>query len=794
MPGTITIVNLPATGTDAATGINATNTYLCCLAFGSAAGGVTINSVPFQQVHPGGVAPPFNGTDTTHGGTYSLSANHNLNSTSNGNAASQADGSTETMLGTVIFVQSSAPVNSDLDQTYGGLTAGAQYALRLYYRQWVSPDNRSINVGFNGEGTEQDYSGNPFNESAGGANYIEYDFRAASTTVNVFMTNLVANESVMISGMSLQETAPPVVNVAPSIATNGQPVGFTNWVGLDSALAVSASGSPAPAYQWYQNNTLLSGATNPGLGFSPLAITNAGSYYVTVTNVAGAVTSSVAVVQVLVNPVTNVISSTLSQVALPPTNTDANTGIGAGANTNYLCVLDFGLTAFSGAVNGITFTPVSIASGTTASGSDPNYGGTWTASTTDVNGFKSISGDSGAGPNPVAGQADGNMASVLNGANYLGVAPIATTATFDFSGLTFGAGYALRFYYQQWTADSPFRTVQFTFNGDGTNAVFQTDEDIGGGGSYYIEYDFKAARSDVSLLLTDESSQANFGPMIYAIVLQQTAAAPPAPVAPFITVQPVGITNWSGLNGSLSVSASASPNPAYQWYQNNLPVPGATTAVLSLSPLATNNAGSYYVAVTNSAGTTNSSVVIVDVLSGTVVITPTLSQLQISTTGADAASGVGLTASGSNYLCALDFGASASAVAVNGINFTPVNLTGTNQSGTDPNYGGTWAASTTDTNGFKDVNGGGSAVGLQADPNTEYILNGATYLGVAPVGTSATFQFGTLDAGANYSLCYFYRQYDAGDSPIRPVQFTFNGNGNNTVYTVDELTRGSVLP
>ena len=97
--GTITTNGLPNTGTDAATGISTANTYVCCLAFGTN-GNVNINSVPFQQVHPGGVAPPFNGTDSTHGGTYTLSANHNLNSTANGNATSQADGNTRFDVGT----------------------------------------------------------------------------------------------------------------------------------------------------------------------------------------------------------------------------------------------------------------------------------------------------------------------------------------------------------------------------------------------------------------------------------------------------------------------------------------------------------------------------------------------------------------------------------------------------------------------------------------------------------------------------------------------------------------------
>jgi len=302
--GTITLVNLPATGTDAATGISTANTYVCCLAFGSSAN-VTINSVPFQQVKPGGVAPPVSGTDSTHGGTYTLNANHNLNSTSNVNAPSQANGSTETMLVDVIFVQSSAPVGSDLDQTYGGLTVGAQYALRLYYRQWSSPDNRQIYVWFNGEGTNQQYlnaaTTNMLNESAGGAHYLEYDFTAASSSVNVYMTNLVANESVMVSGMSLQQTGAPPAPVAPTITE--QPVGLTNYAGQRVSLSVGASGYPPPAYQWYQNGLPLSGATNYLIATSDLDATNAGSYDVIITNVAGAVTSSVVSVAVL-SPIT----------------------------------------------------------------------------------------------------------------------------------------------------------------------------------------------------------------------------------------------------------------------------------------------------------------------------------------------------------------------------------------------------------------------------------------------------------------------------------------------------------
>jgi hypothetical protein len=235
---------------------------------------------------------------------------------------------------------------------------------------------------------------------------------------------------------------------------------------------------------------------------------------VIITNSAGSVTSSVVSVGVLFG--TNVISPTLSQVQLPAIGTDAATGIDPGSN--YLCVLDFARTAYSGTVNGITFTPVNL-SGTNQTGTDPNYGGTWTASTIDTNGFKDVANGS---PESVTVQADGAMAQVLAGASYLGVAPVATAASFDFGGLAAGGKYSLRYYYRAWEVAPP-RPVQFTFNGDGTDAIFQADEDLGG--AYYIEYAFTAAGTNVSMLLTDESPLDNYGPMFYAITLQQTAPA-----------------------------------------------------------------------------------------------------------------------------------------------------------------------------------------------------------------------------------------------------------------------------
>jgi len=78
--------------------------------------------------------------------------------------------------------------------------------------------------------------------------------------------------------------------VAPIIAAHPQ----SQWgiMGSNTTFAVSASGLPAPAYQWKFNSTNIAGATNAVLLLSNLQATNLGLYSVIVTNIAGAQASS----------------------------------------------------------------------------------------------------------------------------------------------------------------------------------------------------------------------------------------------------------------------------------------------------------------------------------------------------------------------------------------------------------------------------------------------------------------------------------------------------------------------
>ena len=242
--GTITVVNLPATGTDAASGISSANTYLDAFDFGNDGGAstpiaISINSVPFTHYALGGTAnntvQTLSTTDAHFGGTLTLTSGgpgpdtDRLGQASNagqGSLSAQADGNMRTLLTDMIYVTGPADPNAWLEQDYGGLTIGDSYSLRIYYRYWGNTNpGRPLDVYFDGEGTQQAYSANPLNEddtvSSSGARYLEYDFTASSSDVTCTLYNLVGNGSAQIFGATLQVPEPSALALA----------GF-GWVGV----------------------------------------------------------------------------------------------------------------------------------------------------------------------------------------------------------------------------------------------------------------------------------------------------------------------------------------------------------------------------------------------------------------------------------------------------------------------------------------------------------------------------------------------------------------------------------
>jgi hypothetical protein len=94
----------------------------------------------------------------------------------------------------------------------------------------------------------------------------------------------------------------PVVSVSQPIITE-QPQSLTNLVGTSAAFSASVSGAPLLAYQWFFNSTFaIPQATNAELIITNVQKVNAGNYSVVVTNLEGAVTSTLATLTILTPP------------------------------------------------------------------------------------------------------------------------------------------------------------------------------------------------------------------------------------------------------------------------------------------------------------------------------------------------------------------------------------------------------------------------------------------------------------------------------------------------------------
>jgi hypothetical protein len=72
--------------------------------------------------------------------------------------------------------------------------------------------------------------------------------------------------------------------------------------------------------------------------------------------------------------------------------------------------------------------------------------------------------------------------------------------------------------------------------------------------------------------------------------------------APVVTSQPADLDSTAGAIVSLTVTASGTGPLQYQWSKNGFPIPGATSATLSLGPLSSSDAASYSATVWNGAG------------------------------------------------------------------------------------------------------------------------------------------------------------------------------------------------
>jgi hypothetical protein len=120
---------------------------------------------------------------------------------------------------------------------------------------------------------------------------------------------------------------------------------------------------------------------------------------------------------------------------------------------------------------------------------------------------------------------------------------------------------------------------------------------------------------------------AGFPAGTYAAAMRSSGEVVPATLSPAITVQPSNRVAVVGNNISFTVSANATPPPAYQWRFNGADLSGATASALQLPSITLTQAGSYSAVITNLAGSATSGTALLSVYSSSA---PTLSEPNIS--------------------------------------------------------------------------------------------------------------------------------------------------------------------
>jgi len=115
----------------------------------------------------------------------------------------------------------------------------------------------------------------------------DYWFNGGLDDVRIYNRALSATE---VTQLYATEAVPPSITAQPASAAAN--------VGGSATFNTTVTGSPTLIYQWQMNGVNITGATNSTLALSNLQTNQTGGYRIVITNAAGSVTSSVAMLAV----------------------------------------------------------------------------------------------------------------------------------------------------------------------------------------------------------------------------------------------------------------------------------------------------------------------------------------------------------------------------------------------------------------------------------------------------------------------------------------------------------------
>jgi hypothetical protein len=387
---------------------------------------------------------------------------------------------------------------------------------------------------------------------------------------------VVTNASGSVTSNAASLTVNPTP-VAPSITS--QPAGVTVTAPATATFSVTATGTPAPTYQWMQSInggsfTNINGAVSASYAIPATTVANSGTQYeCVVTNASGSVTSNAASLTVNPVPAAPIITSEPSNVmiAAPATATFSVAATGTPAPTYQ----------WLESVNGGSFTNINGAVGASYT----------TLATTVAN--------SGTQYECVVSNASGSATSNVV---TMTVNPTPVEASITSQPVSM-------------TVTAP-ATATFSVAATGTPApTYQWLESVNGGSFTNISGATSAS------YMTPATTVANSGTQYECVVINASGSVTsnaanltvnPAPVAPIITSEPSNVTIAAPATATFSVAATGTPAPTYQWMQSInggsfTNINGAVSVSYTTPATTVANSGTQYECiVTNASGSVTS--------------------------------------------------------------------------------------------------------------------------------------------------------------------------------------------
>lgn len=396
-----------------------------------------------------------------------------------------------------------------------------------------------------------------FSVTATGSNLVyQWQFNGAningatntSYALGTVQTNNAGNYSVVVTnvaGVAISSNAWLTVNAPPSFTA--QPTNQTVNQGTNITFTASVTGTSPLSYQWRFNGTNIVGATTNTYSIASVQPTNAGIYSVVVTNIAGSIASTNALLTIIGSP--TITNQPLSQTVNEGTNVSFS--IGTTGTAPLYFQWRFNGTNIAGAT--LSNYPITNVQGTNA-GSYSVVVSNTAGSVTSSNAVLSVN----LAPR-ITSHPQSQAINLNNGVTFT----VNTTGTAPL--------------YYQWR-----------FNG--TN--------IGGAtaNSYSIASVQATNGGNYSVIITNMAGTATSSNVLLTVNMP-----------PVISVQPQNFTTNVGSSAVFNVTVNGTAPLVYQWWFNSAIVPGATNNSYTRSNVQTTDAGPYWVVITNMAGVATSS-------------------------------------------------------------------------------------------------------------------------------------------------------------------------------------------